>query len=653
VATRWLVALGLPALLWACLLELERLVPGAPAMRIDSALFSSAHDTTTAGNAAARSVALPHDWLSSGEQTATGVYRFDLQLEAPPDRPLALFLPRASMHAEVFLNGESLGQGGSLDSPAARHWNLPLYFGIPNGMLRRGLNAFSVRLESDPAGRGLLREMYLGPDRTLAGAYRVRQWLDVVGPQWIALLMLTTAPFLGALWLLRRHETLYGWYAAAIVLWFLGDLDLFVTSSPVPVSAWDWLRHASLTWLAIAVALIVHRFLDQRPADLERALFAYGTTASVALAVLATGRPDAFHWLANHGVWEAGNVLLGISPAWRAVRAFVSRHDPEGDWLFTAGVVLYTFALHDVLIATGAIGREYGYFTQYSAPIGLLVLGGILLRRFVATTREQETLNRELEGRVREKQKEIEAHYGRLRVLESERVLADERVRIMQDMHDGVGGGLISTLAMLETGTASSGEVCQALRHTLEDLRLVIDSLDPADADLTTALGMFRARLEPRLQAAGIHFAWHVDTLSPIPDLSPRKVLQVLRILQEAVNNVIKHAPATTIRVSTGMEQSAERGLVAFAEIKDDGNGFPPVPGEGRGLGNMKRRALSIGADLIIASHPRGTTVKLLFPVDSARDADSWPHVSPHRIEARPSNEISHIHGIAGRHTNS
>ena len=80
--------------------------------------------------------------------------------------------------------------------------------------------------------------------------------------------------------------------------------------------------------------------------------------------------------------------------------------------------------------------------------------------------------------------KKLEQNFDRLKHMEQKHLLSDERSRIMQDVHDGVGGQLVAMLAEIETGCISQEEVRDALSQSLTDLRLVIDSLDTASEDL-------------------------------------------------------------------------------------------------------------------------------------------------------------------------
>ncbi|MDG2304944.1 MAG: hypothetical protein P8R42_09845 [Candidatus Binatia bacterium] len=83
----------------------------------------------------------------------------------------------------------------------------------------------------------------------------------------------------------------------------------------------------------------------------------------------------------------------------------------------------------------------------------MLFTGWTILATLTSSLTEAETLNRELQRRVQHKHDLLESNYQRLRVLERESAIAAERERIMQDVHDGIGGQLVSTLALGESGT--------------------------------------------------------------------------------------------------------------------------------------------------------------------------------------------------------
>ena len=72
---------------------------------------------------------------------------------------------------------------------------------------------------------------------------------------------------------------------------------------------------------------------------------------------------------------------------------------------------------------------------------------------------------------MRERESELETNYMRLREVEGARLLAEERARIMRDMHDGVGGVLVSTLAMVEMGQTTREGIQEVIQNVLKHAR--------------------------------------------------------------------------------------------------------------------------------------------------------------------------------------
>jgi signal transduction histidine kinase len=233
-------------------------------------------------------------------------------------------------------------------------------------------------------------------------------------------------------------------------------------------------------------------------------------------------------------------------------------------------------------------------------------------RRVARALAESQRMNAELEERVRQKQQELESNFALLQRLSREAAVAEERQRIMTDMHDGIGAQLISALSLAESDEASPHEIAALLRECIDDLRLTIDSLDSTDNELLPALGNFRYRIERRLRPMGIELEWQVSELPALSYLTPRNLVHVLRILQEAFANVIKHAQANHVRLEVGLLAQARRVCI---RVSDNGRGLAVPAPAGRGLGNMARRAAAVGGELSVSSTGGGTVVELQLPV--------------------------------------
>jgi signal transduction histidine kinase len=179
-------------------------------------------------------------------------------------------------------------------------------------------------------------------------------------------------------------------------------------------------------------------------------------------------------------------------------------------------------------------------------------------------------------------------------------------------MHDGLGSSLVSALRVVEGGRLSEADVAEVLKGCIDDLKLTIDSLEPVEADLLLLLATLRFRLGPRLAGAGVSLRWEISDVPPLDWLDPRNALHILRILQEAFTNTLKHTRATQISVTTGVE-----GGYVTVTITDNGGGFPiaqALTGGGKGLANQQRRAQAIGAEIVLTANDAGTTLTLKLP---------------------------------------
>ena len=611
-AQRWLhglILFGVPFLLswYAFTFSHTQLLPEAVLPLQQVLLLETAQDTPPPLEAPSTLISLPDHWNDRPVNSATAWYLGIINLNVPPNRLWGIYLPSVNMNVEVHLNDQVLGSGGTFDDPVARLWSRPLYFAIPNGMLHPGVNVVQIRLKADPLANGLLGPVYLGPHSELRPAYEQHYFLRIGLVTLITGVLFILTVVIGLLWLFRPQETLCGWFALASLTWGLHNLNILVINSPLPTRIWDWFfNYMMLGWFSIISTIFIHRFLGLHRRWLERSLLLLGAFGSVPLFFV---EGPLFYWLAIR-VWDTVLLSIGLYPLGLVYLTYRQRRDTASLLLATAGFSIIAFALHDWLLMNNLISRVEGLYIQYAAPAVIIGFGWVLIRDFVRARDEAEQLNQELEQRVAEKSSELERNYQRLRVLENQQLLAAERDRIMRDMHDGIGGHLVATLSMVEAGQASRAQLADALRTALDDLRLMIDSLDPVEDDLSLVLGMFRARLEPRLQGGPVQLRWQVSDVPPLPGFGPHKVLQVLRILQEAITNVLKHAQASTLTLRTGSSDGQ-----ILIEVADNGRNGLPQTGKGRGLDNMQQRAQAIGGTLEIIADGSGTCVRLQLPL--------------------------------------
>ncbi len=201
-----------------------------------------------------------------------------------------------------------------------------------------------------------------------------------------------------------------------------------------------------------------------------------------------------------------------------------------------------------------------------------------------------------------------------LRNRQAQAVLAERR-RIASDLHDGVGSRLVALMASYDPRSADARELSMALQACLLELQLTVDSLDDQpDTSVGDRLGHLRYRLQPAFDRLGITLVWNVQDVVLSPPLSSEAAMQLCRIAQEALSNVLRHSQATRVDVRFGPRERSH-GLVL--EVLDDGRGLEATAGEagGKGLRSMRERADALHGELaVMDAAPHGLRIRLVMP---------------------------------------
>ncbi len=204
----------------------------------------------------------------------------------------------------------------------------------------------------------------------------------------------------------------------------------------------------------------------------------------------------------------------------------------------------------------------------------------------------------------------------KIRQLQLQQRIQGERERISRDLHDHVGAHLTRIITDLDLLSLQLEQVPadetleridQTRGFTEETVRLLRDTIWAIHQD-ALSIQEFADKVEAYLQQYLLDLiAWRVERdIRKEGTLSPNEVLNLLRILQEATQNVLRHAEASQLVVSVGFDQSL------LLQIADNGKGLPDTTnGTGHyGLQNMKQRAEDMAAEFRMVSEPgKGLTI--------------------------------------------
>jgi signal transduction histidine kinase len=276
-----------------------------------------------------------------------------------------------------------------------------------------------------------------------------------------------------------------------------------------------------------------------------------------------------------------------------------------------AHAAVATYAFTPAAVSLVREGPETLFFT---APLGAIATTMSVV--IAVTTERGERISEERAALIRE----LEATRAEVARLSHEAGIAEERQRLAGEIHDTVAQGLSSVVMLVEAADAALDRnldvardhlrlATRTARENLDETRAIVAALTPAPLDGAPLTDALRRLVSGFGAQTGV-----VATLSTGGQdrpLSTGTSVVLLRVVQEALHNVRKHAGASTVCVELVVHDET-----VSVQVRDDGAGFDTrLVNGGYGLGGMRSRVEQVGGTLAISSAPGGgTTIRTEVP---------------------------------------
>lgn len=556
--------------------------------------------------AGARTVELPHAWADD-LRGFTGIARYALDFEAPPgDDLVGVLLPRVCSTAELHVNGVLVGAASSLEPPWPTHCYHPQLVAVPRSLLQARDNRIEVLLAGPEAGiaTALQRSPGLGPvtigPMAALQAEHARLLFWTIGlSQAVSASTAAVALVLLALWLARRGDLHVLQAAAFALVWSLLNMRLFVQDTGLPQRIEEVLWCAGFFAAGAFAMQFLWGLLGRRWRWLDRALWIQVAVVLVLLLAL----PAESLLRASASLYALGGLEMAVCTLAFLV---VARRERRGEFWLMGAVLLQAigFIGLEVLQQARLLPLPPLHVSQLAAPVVIVAMAGRMVQLFLRATHASERLNRELEQRVQEKSREIDRGWREVAALRSEQAAQEERRRIASDLHDDLGARLLG-IVQASQGGGRHEQIAELARQALDDMRLSVRGLTAQGLDTADWLADCRAETVARLADAGLQPAWLAEEPPPGVTVPARAQVQLVRVLREAVSNVIRHSGARRCTVRIAFPP----GWLQL-EVEDDGRGLPPGAGSGPGLGlpGIQRRVELLGGAHHHGSGPDGGT---------------------------------------------
>ena len=210
---------------------------------------------------------------------------------------------------------------------------------------------------------------------------------------------------------------------------------------------------------------------------------------------------------------------------------------------------------------------------------------------------------------------------ARLAEFEREQALDRERSRIARDLHDDVGSRL-SYIAILADAAGQDVRIARAAREAVQTMDELVWTVNARNDTVESFAYYISQFAEEHIIAAGIRCRLFLPPVIPPTVLAANVRRHLYLAVKEAVNNAVKHANASEIRLSIEVTDAE-----ILVDVADDGRGIAPeqMDPTGAGLKNLRERMSAAGGTLTIQSAPgAGSRLSFRAPLSSAHIFMHW-----------------------------
>ena len=257
---------------------------------------------------------------------------------------------------------------------------------------------------------------------------------------------------------------------------------------------------------------------------------------------------------------------------------------------FTAMMAILTTLGHDAAYRFGLISD--GIILVHAGTVAVIFCVGTLYMSVVARSRSQLAANN--------------------LILEKERLQSQAMMKVHSELHDGVLNYLsIVNILSQEKSKTALADIQKLSRFAINEVRVILGQRAASDEDLFTALGTLRQQIVDHIPHTKVEVDWSLLVLMDYPKISSAMVLEITRIIQEALHNAIVRADCKTLVVSA---RKTVKNQFSITIENSGGKSFKGEREGGFGINNMMTRARKINAKIDLAPIAGGAILTIHLP---------------------------------------
>jgi signal transduction histidine kinase len=498
-----------------------------------------------------------------------------------------IYIPFYEGRLKFFANGTQF-----FDSDTQKYWQSGLR--IPDALIQlpktdgKQLPDISFSIENKGIGSVTLSKIYFGQEAALAvvaqrnTVYYENMRAALWGAEIFIVIVLITLIALGSI---NADAVAPIFIMTALII---GGIGIFGNAFPSLIDAFPYLvTFMSLT--AFGLVQFGNNIFDPSTPPINKPHLGLAIAISVALLILGSQSVTDMK-LINLYFTLPGLLLIVLYVAAKSFYRFFWLGNKNSGIYFTAMMAILTTLGHDAAYRFGLISD--GIILVHAGTVAVIFCVGTLYMSVVTRSRSQLAANN--------------------LILEKERLQSQAMMKVHSELHDGVLNYLsIVNILSQEKSKTALADIQKLSRFAINEVRVILGQRAAPDEDLFTALGTLRQQIVDHIPHTKVEVDWSLLVLMDYPKISSAMVLEITRIIQEALHNAIVRAGCKTLVVSA--RKSAKNHYSITIE-NSGGKSFKGERDGGFGINNMMTRARKINAEIDLAPIAGGAILTIHLP---------------------------------------
>ena len=498
-----------------------------------------------------------------------------------------IYIPFYEGRLKFFANGTQF-----FDSDTQKYWQSGLR--IPDALFPlpktdgKQLPDISFSIENKGIGSVTLSKIYFGQEAALAvfaqrnTVYYENMRAALWGAEIFIVIVLITLIALGSI---NADAVAPIFIMTALII---GGIGIFGNAFPSLIDAFPYLvTFMSLT--AFGLIQFGNNIFDPSTPPINKPHLGFAIAISVALLVLGSQSVTDMK-LINLYFTLPGLLLIVLYVAAKSFYRFFWLGNKNSGIYFTAMMAILTTLGHDAAYRFGLISD--GIILVHAGTVAVIFCVGTLYMNVVARSRSQLAANN--------------------LILEKERLQSQAMMKVHSELHDGVLNYLsIVNILSQEKSKTALADIQKLSRFAINEVRVILGQRAASDEDLFTALGTLRQQIVDHIPHTKVEVDWSLLVLMDYPKISSAMVLEITRIIQEALHNAIVRADCKTLIVSA---RKTAKNQFSITIENSGGKSFKGEREGGFGINNMMTRARKINAKIDLAPIAGGAILTIHLP---------------------------------------